>query len=116
MWEKNTVFCILFSWEIEVPSQMLIKKLNLVGTPKKDEVTYFLKGMVLLYEKNLIGRFSCHNESFLAEKSWLTFISLCLVLIVIPHWLLQLFDSINPYLDLIFANMNYSLLCHISMK
>lgn len=115
MREKNTVFCILFSWEVEVPSQMLIKKLNLEGIPKKDEVTYFLKGMVYLYEKNLmIGRFSCLKESFLAEKYWLTFISLCLVLIA--HWLLQLFDSINPYLDLIFANINYSLLCHISMK
>ena len=66
---KKTVFCILFSWEAEVPSQMLIKKLNLVFTPKKDEVTYFLKEMVLLYEKNLmIGRFSCHKESFLAEN------------------------------------------------
>lgn len=69
MREKNTVFCILFSWEVEVPSQMLIKKLNLEGIPKKDEVTYFLKGMVYLYEKNLmIGRFSCHKESFLAEN------------------------------------------------
>ena len=98
-----------------MPSQMLIKKLNLEGIPKKDEVTYFLKGMVYLYEKNLmIGRFSCLKESVLAEKYWLTFISLCLVLIA--HWLLQLFDSINPYLDLIFANINYSLLCHISMK